>query len=362
MIQGQEISTRRRVSVALTCVGGRYVADIVDALRRAPDFEIRIVGLDASPKAMGRMIVDDFAVVPLPGESDDAYLKALLRIIRQYEIDVVLQGSEGETRILSAHRASIIEAGARLALSDPESVAVMTDKLELFGTLSKKGVDVGPFHAVDSERDFRRSAELLGYPQRKIVFKPRKGAGSRGVMIADPVERTYRPLLENRFCGTGDLESLIAAMRIFDQDCGSLLAMPWYGPSVFDVDCLANKGRATVTVPRLREYENPLSPFSEGCRIDLRPTVLEFVSKICKAMELDGLCDFDIAMEDDCIPRLIDASCRLSGSVGATVAAGVNLPAMAVSHALGLTPTCGALRQGTVVRPFPRLTVVSSSS
>ena len=52
-------------------------------------------------------------------------------------------------------------------------------------SLKENGLDVGVFSKIDSKNDFLNIAKKIGYPSRKIVFKPRISRGSRGVLIAD---------------------------------------------------------------------------------------------------------------------------------------------------------------------------------
>ena len=46
--------------VALTCVGGRLTYDLINAIRRAPDFKVNIIGMDLNANANGRFLCDQF--------------------------------------------------------------------------------------------------------------------------------------------------------------------------------------------------------------------------------------------------------------------------------------------------------------
>lgn len=353
---------RRAVTVAVTCIGGRFACDTVMALRMTEDLDVTIVGLDTSPTTKGRYLADAFAIVPQPGAPNDAYLLRLLEIVEQFGIQVIVQGSEGETEIISRHRQKLADRGVSLALSDHRTVSAMLDKGVLLTALAKGGIDVGLFGLVETREQFLDAARSLGYPDRRIVFKPRRGAGARGVLIADPKIGVYRELSPDRFCGTAKLEVLAELVSGQSSGFASLLAMPMYGPKTYDVDCIADRGKAVIVVPRLREWENPLSPSSEGCRIELVPQIDELIGRICKILDLHGACDFDVILDDDLAPRLIDASCRMSGSVGAAVAAGANIPAMAVRSALGMAQPKATISDGVSFRPFERMMAIGRHS
>ena len=51
--------------------------------------------------------------------------------------------------------------------------------------LKKKNINVGSFVEIDSLDDIKYYANNFGYPQKKLVLKPKFGRGSRGVIICD---------------------------------------------------------------------------------------------------------------------------------------------------------------------------------
>jgi predicted ATP-grasp superfamily ATP-dependent carboligase len=81
-----------------------------------------------------------------------------------------------------------------------------------------------------------------------------------------------------------------------------------------------------LCIPRLRIYQNPLSPTNQGCMLVNDKKIQNYCKKIIKALNIDGVCDFDIILKDNREPKIIDASCRLSGSATASLAAGINIP------------------------------------
>ena len=72
--------------------------------------------------------------------------------------------------------------------------------------------------------------------------------------------------------------------------------MPYYNKKTFDVDCLAKDGEMKLCVPRLRIYQNPLSPTNEGCMIINEKNIQNYCRKIIKALNINGVCDFDIIL------------------------------------------------------------------
>ena len=103
--------------------------------------------------------------------------------------------------------------------------------------------------------------------------------------------------------------------------------MPYHNGETFDVDCIAQKGNLLLAVPRLRVYENPVSTINQGCIIGSNKDIYNYCKTLVKVFKINGACDFDIVIKKNKKPQLLDSSCRLSGSVGAGLIAGVNVTA-----------------------------------
>ena len=336
----------------MTCVGGRLIYDIVRGLRQTENLNIRVVGLDVDPEAQGRLLCDVFAAVP-PAQPDEvAYVERIEALHAEHGFDVLILLSEGEANAAAKHRDRLMKRGIRLSVSSHETVAALTDKLRLLQRATAAGIDVGPFVGVDNQAEARSAIAALGYPARRVVLKPRRGAGSRGVVILDSAEPDWRALLPTRFCGTGAIEASFSAMSAAGFAFEGLIAVPHTDGPVYDVDCIAAKGRLVDIATRLRQLRNPLWPTSTGHKIDLHPSVIEMARRLCEAFDVDGAADFDIALDADEKPVLFDAAARFSGSVGGSLAAGANFPGQLVRSLLGLPRSPMRIRDGMVLRPY----------
>jgi len=332
--------------------------DYLRALRAAPDYQITLIGGDANSETQGRFFVDHFEAVPFPEPKEQEYIDRLLAICQKHKVQGVIPGSEGESRVISKYRQLFSQHQIQTSVGDYETVLLMTDKLRMLEFLRGKDIETGPFFEVNSGEDAAQMADKLGYPRHKVVLKPRSGAGSRGILIADAHGSSYTPLLKNRLCGTGSLEVLLEQVKIENTSLNNYYVMPYYGDIAYDIDCLSAHGKVTNVVPRRREYKNPLSPVNEGCQIELHPGIIQYIGQLCKAFNVHGACDYDIALSVDGAPRLLDASCRLSGSVGASFSAGVNFPAQLVRLLFNLPLHEYPVKDGTRLRPVNHIVQV----
>ncbi|OGL89746.1 hypothetical protein A3I45_03960 [Candidatus Uhrbacteria bacterium RIFCSPLOWO2_02_FULL_53_10] len=347
------MTDRRAVRVGVTCVGGRFVFDALQALRAAPDLDVTIIGMDAVAESSGKLFVDRFVQVPFASQDPRGFVKALFQICQEQAIDVVVLWSEAETRAVAQYGSDRAPSLLKTTADQPEVAAIVTHKGRLFDALNERGVDVGPYQRAMDFRSVRRALEDLGYPERSMVIKPCEGTGSRGVLIANATILSYTPLLSaERLCGTGTIEALEAVVREYDASWEDVLIMPFYGGDVYDVDCLAVHGTAVDVVPRKRQYSNPLSPVNEGCVVAMEPDLIAYAKRLGKTLGVHGVCDFDLVRDEEGRPRLLDASLRMSGSIAASCVIGINFPAQLIRILLDLPLKHYDVIDGTVLRPI----------
>ena len=129
--------------------------------------------------------------------------------------------------------------------------------------------------------------------------------------------------------------------------------MPFHEGDTFDVDCIAKEGKLVLAIPRLRLYENPVSPTNQGCIITSNKIIYNYCKKIVKAFNIYGACDFDIVIRKDLKPQLLDSSCRLSGSVGASLQANINVTAELIKMLHGKKLSTFKLKKSVKVFPTP---------
>jgi predicted ATP-grasp superfamily ATP-dependent carboligase len=341
-----------QITVCVTCVGGRLIYDVIRAIRDADDFDVKVIGVDADSQAHGRLLCDVFETLPMAEEDPAGWLDGIERLRRDHGINALIPLSEAESRLVSEHRDTLSKKGVRVSVGPLPAVKVMTDKFLMLQRLIDSGVDAGSFEAVDTETQIAAALKVLGYPERKVVLKPRHGIGSRGVLICDASRQKFDRLLPDRFCGTGTYEAVVRTMAEEGGTFDGYIAMPFYGGPVSDVDCIAVNGKPIQVVARLRQWKNPLWSSSYGNKVYMDPRVIEHANACCEAFEIDGIGDFDIVIDDEGKAKLLDASVRFSGSVGGSYTAGANFPAQLLRSMMDLPLMPFEIDDGCVLRPF----------
>lgn len=348
--------------VCITCVGGRLIYDTICALRDADDYSITVVGVDADPEAAGRLLCDHFAVLPMAEEDPDGWIQGILDLKGRFGVQGLVCLSDQEARVAARMRDFLLANGIQTSVSTQETVDVITDKLSLLQTLAASGIDAGPFATLNSINDAATVLKNLGYPDKRIVFKPRRGSGSRGVLVCDSTQAQFKMMVPDRFCGIGTFEQIKDELDRSNMQIDNWLAVPYWDGPVFDVECLVSKGHVVLSAARRRQLRNPFWPTSTGHLVDMHPAVLAYADEMCRALKVEGAGDFDIVLRSDGTCVAMDASARFSGSIGGSYTAGANFLAQLVRVMFDLPLKHYQIRDKTPLRPYVTMAAIPDSN
>ncbi|MDC0369931.1 ATP-grasp domain-containing protein [Pelagibacteraceae bacterium] len=323
-----------KINILITCINGKYVYDLINSIYSIKNMKINIFGADSNPKSK---IIYIKKIYKIPrANKEKLFLKKVFSICKKEKINIIFPGSEAESILFSKYKNLFKQKKIKILVSDYKIVTSLIDKGKMFDFLEKNKINVGKWSNINSFMDLKILIKKFGYPVKKVVLKPRKGAGSRGVIILDKKIKKFKLLLENRFCGTGDIISVQKEFKRRKIMFNNLICMPYYGGNTYDVDCFAVDGKPKVIIPRLRQYENPLSEYNQGCVVEKNLKIINYIKKIIKVFKIHGPCDFDVTIDDSGNPKLLDSSNRMSGSVGASLVAGYNLPEQVIRYMCNL--------------------------
>lgn len=349
------------VTVLVTSAGGAFTFDYARGLRRDPDLDIRIVGTDLRDDAPAAGILDAFYQVPPADRSSSDFRDRLLDICRREAVQVVIPGSDGEALAIASLAGALREQGVLASVPDPAPVLLCNEKRALYTKLRSAGVDMAGFVFVDSADDFEKGLRTLGYPDVRAVLKPSVGAGSRKTFIIDASCPTLELHDPKRFNGRSNASSLVEGV---DRDTffRNGILMEYVDNPFFDVDVLLEAGRVAIVVPRMRHVNQGMDTVSIGHQLCFRDDVIALARRTAEVVGFAHCGDMDIGSRLAGGLTILDVSCRFSGSVNATVDAGLSLPLQLVRSLLGLPFTPCTLEEGTRCVPFHHMVAVGPAT
>jgi len=306
------------IRVAVTGISGDVGLGAIRGLRAETGYseDIWILGLDVDGDCRVRHMVEGFAT--LPHVSDPHYIDALAAQLRAHAIDILLPGIDSEIMVLSRARERFAGGPVRIAIATPDLVEAADDKLATTRYLRARKIGAPETCDASNPAD-------LGFP---IIAKPRRGNGSKGVLLLRDAESLDSFLTEARpgYC----LQEYIDGPEI---TVGFLY--DWNGifcDAIAMERTLAEGRTVRATVTRVSE-------------------ILRFIEDFGDRVRSAGAVNAQLRISPARGVQVFEINARLSGSTAMRVAVGFNDPLRIVHHlARGEPMKPATVRQATVYR------------
>jgi carbamoyl-phosphate synthase large subunit len=194
--------------ILVTGVGGDIGRSIVRCLRDT-QYPLTIVGCDCDRYAAGKHDVDQFLLAPRVTDQD-AYMNFLSTHIRPLGIYAIFPAVEQELDFFDRNRTLIASWNIHLAIPSHDILTAFFDKYNTVQYLTQYGIPVPRTCLLHD------NATHLGFP---IIAKPRRGAGSIGViLIEDEADLIYcrhknRDMVLQEYVGNPDDEYTACVFR-----------------------------------------------------------------------------------------------------------------------------------------------------
>ncbi len=339
-------------TLMLTCAGGELMPQLMQAVRASARHDVRIVGVDARPDAVGRRFADVFATVP--NGTEPGYVDAVAELVDRHGVDLLLPTSDEEALALSEGRDRVERGGCLLACAPAETLKIVSDKARAYAHLAGMGVPVPHWREATTLDELAAAVDELVAAHGAAVAKPAAGRGGRGVCVIRPgPSGIHSPDGgRERHMDPGTFRDDVMA------DFASSLpvvVMERLVEPVYDVDMLAWRGRPIRVVPR-RRVDSVLP--NEGHTFVDDATLTDLGTRLIEGLGLTWLYDCDVMYAEDGRPGILEINPRPSGSVSATIAAGVPLLDDVISLAKGEPVPDVEAPTGRVVVPYKALAVV----
>ncbi|UCG03465.1 MAG: ATP-grasp domain-containing protein [Candidatus Heimdallarchaeota archaeon] len=244
------MTLKRPLKILLTSVGCPGAPALIRRLKNNGEREITIIGIDMNPYATGFNMVDSPYIVP-PANDED-YIQSLLTIIEEEQPNILFPQSSSEVGPISRNKKKFENLDVNVMVSKPEPIEICNNKYELFEFLKSRGLKTPEYYYPKDLDEFQECAKLLGFPNKRVCFKPHISKGSRGFRIIDPeinkVDILMNQLPFNRFMSMNEFVEMFQ-----DIDLPQFLLMEYLEGPECTVDTLVSDGETLLATVKTRE-------------------------------------------------------------------------------------------------------------
>jgi len=313
----------------MTGGGAPGAAGIIKCFKKDDNLELFVC--DANPNAVGKYLVKNFFTVPKADAPE--FLDAVRKICIDNGINIVVPLVTRELFPFSNAKKKFAAEGITILVSDEQALNIANDKSKLYRFLDEHGIQVPAFKVVSTFPEFENAVKALGYPDKKVCFKPSVANGSRGFRIIDDKINEFDLLFNHKPNST--YMSYDDSCRILSSNKFPELLVSEYLPGEeYSVDCIADKGKCILAVPRIRsKMNNGISIEGEFIRNE---EIISYCSAIIEKIGLHGNIGVQVKKSEEGKFLILEINPRVQGTIVSALGAGVNLPLLAVKQELKL--------------------------
>lgn len=313
----------KKYNILVTGVGAIIGYGVIKCLKRSKYHDnIQIIGIDIYGDAVGRNWCDHFQQGILA--MDDAFPEFLKKIIKRYNIDLVIPGIEQDIECITNHFYTFSNLDTVFVLNKPELIRLCNDKWETFLLFREQQVNMIRTHI---DGDFNKLKDELGLP---FLLKPRRSYASKGIQEIDSATDYYywKDKLGNNFMvqqivGTDESEYTIGAFGLGDGTHSDIIVLKRK---------LAVDGSTAKAV------------------VVHKPELEDYVENLCRIIKPIGPTNYQIRYHEGSY-LLLEINPRISASTSIREAFGYNEAEMCIDYFLeSKIPQKRKMRSGSAVR------------
>jgi len=287
------------IRVLVTGAGGPAGVAVIRSLLARNDVEVFAADMDGWASGLYLVEASRRRLVE-PGRSAE-FVDGIIGLVEADSLDVVISTVDVELLQLARRRADLVPAV--LAAPSLETLELALDKFVLAERCA-------PLLRVPETTLLNAAGVALDWTF-PVIIKPRQGAGSRGVRLIQSREE-----LE----AAGIDESIIIQEHLPGDE--------------YSVDVIAGTdGEVIAAVPRTRtRVDSGVSIAGQTVHsAELESTA----AAVAKAIGLVGVANVQLRYDSAGVPALLEVNPRFPGAMPLTIAAGVDMPSLALDLALG---------------------------
>ena len=312
-----------------TSVGNDGFASVHSALKAFYGETITIIGCDIRADAYGLYLADKGYLVPQRENRD--FLERVMEILRQENCSVIYPLSTFDQEYFAARRDFFAQHNIRVVVSDLDSVESANDKLKLYELCRRTGIPVADYRPLQDTASLGSALQELRYPDLPVVFKLSRGTAARGLAVIRRGTSIFESI--HRSNGPPQMSAEELSQTLAHMAWSGGILCEYLPGNEYSVDVLSWKGDSLISV--VRERHAAVGGLALHAEVVDDPMIRELAETVVRELKLSYTSNIQVRRNSQGIPCLMEVNPRIPGTIGLTVQAGVNMPALALELALG---------------------------
>ena len=307
-------------NLLITSTGGIRSSNLILQIKKKSKYRpLKVHAADVLANVQSKQFADSFTV--LPKANNKKYIKEIIKIVRNKSINLIIPGSDEEAMKLSKEKKIIEKKGAKVASVDYKILKEFKNKLKTYQKLKKLKISAPKWKLAKNFSELKLAVNFFFRLKLDVVVKPVNSRGGRNVSI---IRKDIKNIIKKNFGREIHMSKKCFFLKFFKNysNLFPVIVMErLYEPS-YDFDLLSWQGKLLKVVVRKRIGSQGIG----GNVIEVpKKNFLEYAKKIAKGFNLSWLYDCDIMMNKNSNPILMELNPRISGSVSASLEAGIPL-------------------------------------
>lgn len=309
---------------------------LIELMKENESGQVWVVGTNKQSNSVIRNVCDEWYGEPVT--DGDAYVEDCISFCREHKIDVFIP--RRKMLDISRNMDRFRDIGVKVMAEDYSRLELMADKARTYDLLrTQKGLFLPPYRIVNTAEEFEQAYRELKAEHGQICVKFVLDEGGMSFRKISEQENPYQLL--KMYAGNSisfhRYREWLRAVEPFD----SLMVMPYLPGKEISVDCL-NTPSGLIAVPRYKgaaRHEEIIYDDQIMCMVDC----------IMEATGLEFPCNIQFKLKED-KPYLLEINTRMSGGLQMScLAAGVNIPNIALNKLLGRNIPWSIERKNSIV-------------
>jgi carbamoyl-phosphate synthase large subunit len=248
----------------------------------------------------------------------------------------VIPWSDDEVEVISYAASAFKQSGIAILCGSFQSISRTVDKGTMLKELKGTDIPIAEFEIASTPESVESAAIRLGYPKNPIVVKPRRSTCGKGLWILDPNIDLMQPYPGQRVTLSA-LVSLLEETRDSGKKIPDYVVMQFLRGEDYSVDALADAGKPIFVIPRRRvKTIDGISQVSEVVdNQKVRSTVARIIRQFNLHLNINVQLLYPVGSVGE--PLVYEINPRISGTIVANAASGVDLLYYGILLALGKT-------------------------